>query len=99
MKSSKKQILKKGTRYHKKYNPKTKQSDKIQNKLTKRTKEGAVHTLSEARTMLKKRRMSCMMRSDAITQLTAVACMFLSILERLYAKYKLYLAKMTHIEF
>ena len=53
-----------------------------------------IPTLSEARTMLKKRRMSCMMRSEAITQLTAVACMFLSILERLYAKYKLYLAKM-----
>ena len=79
------------------------QNGKIENKLTQltqRTEEVAlrsvVPTLSEARTMLKKRRMSCMMRSDAITQLTAVACMFLSILERLYAKYKLYLPKVTH---
>ena len=51
--------------------------------------------MSEARTMLKKSRMSCMRMRQAITQLTAVACMFLSILERLYAKYKLYLGKIT----
>ena len=45
--------------------------------------------------MLKKSRMSCIRMRQAITQLTAVACMFLSILERLYAKYKLYLGKLT----